>query len=120
MLTNASFALTGNDATFDLQLRADSVRSYRSKSPQLIFCFQAAEKSAAFLFFESFFWRTVVNGAERLCLGYLRLNGYLLTNNFCAHHRHETLGARDVIGARFANSFEPPFQDDEKLAIKKG
>src|SRR5258707_5605117 len=38
------------DATFDLQLRADSVRSYRVKEFTTHFLFGAAEKSAALFF----------------------------------------------------------------------
>lgn len=58
MQTNAAEALTGfNAATFDLQLRADSVRSYRvyperfssegSKRNNLFCAYRAVEKSAA-------------------------------------------------------------------------
>jgi hypothetical protein len=58
-----------------------------------------------------------MNGPEHLRTWFLRLNGYLTTTNFYAHHRRETLGEVDVTAVRFRHSQELHFEDSKALKI---
>ena len=58
-----------------------------------------------------------MNGPEHLRTWFLRLNGYLTTTNFYAHHKRETLGEIDVTAVRCRHSQELPFEDSKALKI---